>query len=754
MGYEELLAELQSQGIYPDGVTSQIVNSVKDRDEATISEMEALTGLHYSHDQRQVLSHRGNLNIIACAGSGKTTSLAHLIAKRIKSGEIADTSKMVCTTFSKDGATDLEKRIKSVMKSVGLSKRDLRVCTLHAFFYELLRIFGVNKKVITESTRLNYIREACKSVISTIQKDDITTISTWISYQINNLYSDAKIIKKSSELTVDIDEEKYSNIRKMFAYSKESAGEIDFDDMQLLIYTWACVWAKSENDSERSLSSQVRAYCKAMYKYYFIDEAQDISKIQFRILKALILSDDEKRTESNVVFIGDDDQAIYSWRGSDSSIILGLGAVFDLQTFMLNTNYRCGRNILEFSAKSIIYNAGRYSKEMQAYNSDGDVQIELCDNSIFDYSRHAVNKVKELIANGYSAKDIAILTRQNNHACLLGYMLAEEGIYSKCREEMKFKNQQVYSDIKDLMAWVDGTDTKFSTERILWKMVKFLSRKSAKSIANDIDSCNLHFNQWIKIVSGYSDGIDVPKPVKSALVLQLEKNMSYQQRESIRDICAAFNKSSYTSRMKHLFAIYMANTFGYLYKNADNQRVVTGAMRYTESLLEKESQGNSIEKVRNFWRIMEQFESGSMEVPGEKVTISTVHSSKGREWDAVILLGVDLVGFPNGSNITSLVDQTYNSSSAKSELDDYINEERRLFYVGCTRAKTSLTIETCRIPSPFLLESMELVDYSDDIVNAPNNFVEHSSERGYDGEMINQFVEAIKNGKNHTKDAM
>ena len=86
MGYDELLAELTSQGIYPKSVMDKVADSIKERDEQIISEMEALTGLHYSEDQRQVLSHRGNLNIIACAGSGKTTSLAHLITKRIKSG--------------------------------------------------------------------------------------------------------------------------------------------------------------------------------------------------------------------------------------------------------------------------------------------------------------------------------------------------------------------------------------------------------------------------------------------------------------------------------------------------------------------------------------------------------------------------------------------------------------------------------------------------------------------------------------------
>ncbi|WP_457832741.1 hypothetical protein, partial [Staphylococcus aureus] len=90
-------------------------------------------------------------------------------------------------------------------------------------------------------------------------------------YQINNLYSDTKILKKADELTIDITVEDYANIRKLFAYSKEQAGQIDFDDMQLLIYTWACAWAKSENEAERNLSAQVRNYCKAMFSYYFID---------------------------------------------------------------------------------------------------------------------------------------------------------------------------------------------------------------------------------------------------------------------------------------------------------------------------------------------------------------------------------------------------------------------------------------------------------------------------------------------------
>ena len=741
MGYDELLAELTSQGIYPKSVMDKVADSIKERDEQIISEMEALTGLHYSEDQRQVLSHRGNLNIIACAGSGKTTSLAHLITKRIKSGEIADTSKMVCTTFSKDGATDLAKRIKTVMQSAGLRNQNLRVCTLHAFFYELIRTFGVNKEVISEGTRASYIREACKKVLQNIQKDDIATINTWISYQINNLYSDTKILKKADELTIDITVEDYANIRKLFAYSKEQAGQIDFDDMQLLIYTWACAWAKSENEAERNLSAQVRNYCKAMFSYYFIDEAQDISKIQFRILKALILSDDEKRTESNVVFIGDDDQAIYSWRGSDPSIILGLGAVFDLQTFMLNTNYRCGKNILEFSAKGIANNVGRYHKAMQAFNSDGEVNIKIFDNSIYDYSRHAVEIVKELIGKGYNPKDIAILTRQNNHACLLGYMLAEEGIYYTSREEMKFKNQQVYADIKDLLAIAEGDDTKFNVKRILWKLLSYFKAKLAGSLADEIESYNLRFSDWLDVLFNKDSSVALDSRVKTLIRNNAYDKIKSKNMDELKEIHNALMRNSYEEKVESLLYIYMSKTFEYLYKNEDVQRVVKGAIRYTVEVVKK----MGLSRAKDFWRIMEQFESGSMDVPGDKITISTVHSSKGREWDAVILFAVDFIGFPNKKKIENAL---VSLSSAKvdsngvtsSEIDDYINEERRLFYVGCTRAKSNLTIETCRTTSPFLLESLKLVpeDYS-----KPNEFIKGVTNCGYNPDLIKAFTSVV-----------
>lgn len=262
-------------------------------DKEIIQNIETRTNVKFSDEQLGILQHRGGAVVLASAGSGKTTVIINLIAKRILSGEIADTSKVLCTTYSKDGSGDMEVRLSELMKKLGMNVK-LPVKTLHASYFQVLRAFGIGGNVCSGAQRLMFLRKACKDNKVRLDDEDMMVLDSLVSYQINNMLSDSELVQSCAFTLEDVTECEYGEIRKAFGKYKETAGVIDFDDMQLYMYTLLC----SRKDPN------VLAYCHSLWEYFFVDEFQDVSKIQFEILRALVTD------PSKLVVIGDDDQCV------------------------------------------------------------------------------------------------------------------------------------------------------------------------------------------------------------------------------------------------------------------------------------------------------------------------------------------------------------------------------------------------------------------------------------------------------------
>lgn len=262
-------------------------------DERAIETLEEKSGIKFSDEQLQILKHRGGTQIVACAGSGKTTVITYLVTKRIMTGEIEDPKKLLMTTYSKTGADEMSARINKLLQLVG-SDDTVEVKTMHASYYKCLARFGLLKKICSNGQRRVLIKQAIKEAgLPRMEDSDVEEIDTCISYQINNMLSDEQLYN-SQAFTVDIRLEDFSNIRMGYARKKEEAGVMDFDDLQYLMYYYLCV-VKDPNF--------VR-YCKSQWEYFYVDEFQDTSKIQFKILQALV------KDSSKLMVIGDDDQCL------------------------------------------------------------------------------------------------------------------------------------------------------------------------------------------------------------------------------------------------------------------------------------------------------------------------------------------------------------------------------------------------------------------------------------------------------------
>ena len=954
---DKIVDELKRQGIKaPETASNSKVPIISDRELQIIESMEQASGKKFSEEQRKILEHHGSACILACAGSGKTTTSINLIAKRILTGEIHDVNKLIYTTYSKAGATEMKERLDKLLKSLGMGHINVKVQTIHAFFLSVLRTFGNNAGVITASKRSAMIRKACLVAEFSPKDDELMQIDNLLSYQVNNLLSDRKTIESYVNTIDSLTLEQYSTIRKEYATYKSNDGVIDYDDMQSYLYLWLIKWAKSSNHNEQQMAVQVRDYCKDVYTDFYIDEAQDVSKIQFAIIRAIVEDPNNKgKLDRNLVFIGDDDQClpvgtevhttsgikniediqildkiltgcghsktmygtvdnisskyvetdlyvvktksgktikatgnhigfakivhynhkvqqsdgerckinhslfsskqlskygmhnseisintsnedfistfedvlsitdrksstkynyknarnsssdidkqaeivkmiqdrccdkniylevgtdakftenkfiplpfshlgigmliptvvehekeefrviddeiveiqreaykglvydlsvpetrnfvadgvivhncIYQWRGSDPNIILSISATFDMQTFLLSTNYRCHKEILEYSARGIKHNGSRYPKNMEAFNDCGSVKIlpisteDLCTLSIA-----AMNNIKYWLNNGNDSSDIAVLSRNNFHLAILSNMLLREGIYCNITEDMKLTKSYMYQQVKDIISLTEQSWKKELTARVLWRLCRYLGVKTSGQIARFQDDCALSFEDTLGyIVKHYIDK-DIKFSKKLNITIQASEQMQYIMskvgKETRDDLVIVYNAITCGNRAEAIEALlfqYLEAT-SFLYRSRDKNRSVRGLVKYINNLIKKDG----VDGMINFLRMTEQFENGDMVIPGSKVTLTTIHSAKGREWKNVIMFACDNVSQPSFDGIYKMI----SDDIPVSDIYNNIDEERRLFYVGNTRAIENLLIITYNEPSAFILEAL------------------------------------------------
>jgi len=733
---DNIQKELEELGVKPQGnqkkkdnLTTRNTDIMDDNCLKTILEMEQITGTKYSDEQKAILSTSGNTCILASAGSGKTTVSTHLIAKRIKTGEIKNVSKMIYTTYSKAGQLEMQGRLNKLLKQLNINE-NVSVRTLHSFFLQVLRTFGVNSEIIKEKIRSKYIREACDDAGFTHKDDELMLVDNLLSFQVNNILSDKKTVESYVNTLDNLTLEQYSKIRSGYASRKVAKGLIDYDDMQSYLYLWLVKFAKSDKESERQVAESVRNYCKAMWTDFYIDEAQDVSKIQFAILRAIITDpNDKNKLTAGLVFIGDDDQCIYTWRGSDPSIILTIGPTFNMQTNQLTTNYRCLSEIVDYASRGIRCNGNRYEKTMKASNHGGSVKIAVSDRKdLCSLSIVALNQIKYWLKNGENLKDIAVLSRNNFHLALLSNMLLREGIYCNMTEDMKLTKSYMYQDIKML---IDITEPNWNynlTEKILWKLCRYMGVSNSKAIANFQSNCALTLVDALGYIVKHFINRNIAFDKRLNVNLQAEEKIKYfienrLQEDTKNDIYMVYQALSNPNKaecLKVLMFQYVEQS-SFLYKTQDKMRSILGLRTYINNLLIKDG----FDKMKDFLRVTEQLEYGNMVIPGEKMTLTTIHSAKGREWKNVIMFASDNVSEPSFDGIVHMIED----GISVHDICEHLSEERRLFYVGNTRAKENLVTITSTEPSVFILENLGIIDNTNNEANT--NIIKYAQNKDW-----------------------
>ena len=619
---------------------------------------------------KPILESTGNVLINAAAGSGKTTALVLKLYYDFVNGRMLDTNEygmpvllpVWVGTFLKAGQKDLSKQISRMGKRLGMVDLSTRVVvnTLHAEFYQACKLLGYSADVISD--------EDNKKLFTKALRDYGFRYST---SEVDAEYSRVLNMRGSMDIAPE-----YVGVLNNWKSYRFSRGLIDFEDMQEILYKAAVKEARPE----------VRDLLSTRYRRCYFDEAQDVSKIQYEILKVYGLGKGlakdsgnivEDRSSGAVVMIGDDDQSIYSWRGSDISILTRrYPDDFNASVYQNPVNYRTPQGILGAVIPCIEKNENRFDKPLKSAKSGGVLRYgEMTDLAAMGKT------LATLIDNDtLKGKSVAVLVRTNSEGVVPAMALASEGVdFSLSSSEMTL-NGSVGNSAQGVIDLVNnGTGT------LALKALGDLISDSTVAEGNNIlvEAMRKYIKESNTGIWGISDEdlmYSLPDKVATRLIAWKTK----------------YNKTFGGSEV-------LVDVLGYLVDKLDKGRSASpwnlrrcAVFTALRNMAISEGPDSKIADVSRKFGALRDMLSSKYETfkrgYSRAVEIATVHEYKGREAQSVYVWNASKGVFPNKLAI----------SSGKQE--DY-EEERRIFYIACTRARETETIFSLKgSKSPFLPE--------------------------------------------------
>ena len=638
-------------------------------------EIEILKGLN-DKQYEAVINTEGPCLVIAGAGSGKTKVLTHKIAYLIGEKNVAPWS-ILAITFTNKAANEMKTRVE---KLVGEVSKDMWIGTFHSICVRILRRYidriGFDSSFIIFDTGDQ--KTLIKQCLKEMQIDEKILNDKAVISEISNAKNEMlEPGEYSIRAGIDFRKSKIAEIYEMYQKKLKENNAIDFDD--IINYT---IKILMENPD-------VLEYYSNKFRYVLVDEYQDTNKSQF-ILVTLLAS-----TNGNITVVGDNDQGIYSFRGADISNILNFEKDFKgTKIIKLEQNYRCTGNILQIANAVIKHNKNKYEKKLWTENEDGSLPIVHAADNEYDEGTYIVKQIQHLKREEYyKYSDFAILYRMNTQSRAIEDILRREDIPYKIVGGLKFYERK---EIKDTIAYlrlIQNTADNLSLTRIINEPKRGIGKTSLDNIAAIAEQNNTSMYEVIKNANQY--GLNRVYLSSREFVDTIESLVNQKDQMSISKLIeATLKKSGYTK------ALEVENTVEAENRLANIEEFLTVAIEF-----EEQSADN---KLSDFLEgITLSSDLDNMEDEEESVTLMTLHSAKGLEFPVVFLVGMEEGIFPG-----------YKCLGEPEELE----EERRLCYVGITRAKENLFLTcakqrttfgstTCNMPSRFLKEiPKELVD--------------------------------------------
>lgn len=610
-----------------------------------------------------VVRTEGPCLVIAGAGSGKTKVLTYKIAYLMSEKKVLPWN-IIAITFTNKAANEMKDRIECL---VGDAARDLWMGTFHSICVRILRKFidriGFDSSFIIFDTSDQ--KTLVKQCMKELQIDDKTFSDRSILSEISNAKNEMLEPEQySMRVGNDFRKSKIANVYELYQKKLRENNAIDFDD--IINYT---IKILTENPD-------VLEYYANKFKYVLVDEYQDTNKSQFTLI-TLFAS-----VHGNITVVGDNDQSVYSFRGADITNILNFEKDFPgTQIIKLEQNYRCTGNILKIANEVIKNNEVKYEKKLWTENEEGKLpKVHLADNE-YDEGTYIVEQIEHLKRQEYyKYSDFAILYRMNTQSRAIEDILRRENVPYKIIGGLKFYERKEIKDIIAYLRLIQNTSDNLSLNRIINEPKRGIGKTSLENVADIATQYNVSMYEVIKNANQY--GLNRVYLNSREFIDTMEYLIEKKGELSISKLIdLTLNKTGYTK------ALEAENTVEADNRIANLEEFLTVAIEF-----EEESVDNGLSDFLEGITLSSDLDNSEEEV--DSVTLMTLHSAKGLEFPVVFLVGMEEGIFPG-----------YQSMQEPKELE----EERRLCYVGITRAKENLFLTCARQRTVFGSTSCNLI---------------------------------------------
>ena len=632
------------------------------------------------------------LRIVAGAGSGKTRVLTYRISYLISQLNVKPW-EILAITFTNKVAAEMKKRVVDI---VGESKY-LTIRTFHSFAAMFLRSeiqaidFPTNFTILDEEDQTKLVKDLVAN--RGYRKSDplVKKVLNYIGYQ-------KQKEKYPADITIQYerfpDEKLCLAIYEEYEEYKNLHFALDFDDLLLR--------------TNQILSSfpGIRAKWQDKFSHILVDEFQDTNDTEYKMLTMLM------KPSTSLYVVGDPDQTIYTWRGANQEIIVDLNKKYpDLETIILNQNYRSTQNILDSANKLISNNKFRVPKDLFTNNTKGNGVIVRCSDSPISEASYVAKEI-EILRNVYHYKysDIAILYRSNYLTLEFEKALMAKSIPYVIYGSVKFYQRM---EIKDVLAYfhiISNPLDDISFERIINVPRRNIGEKTVNTIKIAAQETGMSLYQYIK-----SDKAESELPAKALNSLRAMIKRVEITKEELKENTEIFSKT-----LEDL--ITDIGYYDYLKQDEDGEDRIDNVKSLFDDIrhfLKANPESNFEEYLQNVALVSAQDDMRDL----EKVTLMTVHTAKGLEYPVVFVVKLNQGVFPNNRAIEE--------GGFKG-----MEEERRLCYVAMTRAKERLYLTLSNgfsyvnkselSPSQFLKESGNPVN-----MNSYTGYVKKPTQNKY-----------------------
>lgn len=606
-----------------------------------------------SAQEKAILHNQGPMMLLAGPGSGKTTTMTKRVKALLEHYQV-NPARILVVTFTKAAAREMKERFEKLCQESGITQNYKQVTfgTFHGVFYGILRhAYGLTgKNIISEERRYDMLRELVYR--QKIEVEDEKEFFEGLVQEISEVKNSR--IPLEHYYSKNCPDEVFRSLYTSYVTTCRQSRLLDFDDM--LLYCYDLLTQRQD----------ILAGWQKKFQYILVDEFQDINKLQYDIVKMLAAP------ENNLFIVGDDDQSIYAFRGAKPEIMMNFPKDFpSVQTELLSVNYRSTKEIVDAAGRVIAWNKRRFQKKIQTENEQGKpLVVKSFQNGKEEelYLKDCLVKAHE---QGCPYEEMAVLYRTNSGARFLVELLMEYQIPFQMRDVVpNLYEHWIARNFISYMKLAMGDRSRKEFLQVMNRPNRYISRDALEESQVSFEALRWHYEdkEWML------DRID-----KFEEDLNLLKNMT--PYGAVNYIRHGIGYEEYLKTYAMFRKLKLEDLYEVLEELADSAK---GYQTFGEWFIHIE------EYTR---KLKEQARTRISEKKG--VVISTLHSVKGLEFDKVFLMDVNEGVMP------------YKKALTESDLE----EERRLFYVGMTRARKELYlfyVKECHEkqlePSRFLTE--------------------------------------------------